>query len=109
MFEGRQTYAVAIQDMIRLIKRNGKRMLPKEDFDKLQEWAGREFKEDDINISLWRYINDDGETEVYIKTGHKACTALLYLVLNNQGEPAKIANPKELTKAQKVFAAGPHL
>lgn len=60
-------------------------MLPKSDFDDLQKIASREFDEDNIKIGLWRYINDNNETELYLKTGNDACTALMYLVLNNQG------------------------
>jgi len=39
MFEGRQTQIAPIKDMLRLVNRNGKRMLPKGDFDDLQKWA----------------------------------------------------------------------
>ena len=103
MFEGRQTQIAPIKDMLRLVNRNGKRMLPKGDFDDLQKWATQQF--DNIIISLWRYINDDGETELYLKTGNDACTALMYLVLNNQGERAHIKNPKDIDATKCIFTA----
>jgi hypothetical protein len=36
MFDGRQVSVVPIKDMIQLVRRNGKKMLPKGDFDRLQ-------------------------------------------------------------------------
>ena len=58
MFDGKQTMILPISEMIHLIKRNGKKMLPKSDFDKLQDWSqaiyGRPSK-----LGLWRYVNEE--------------------------------------------------
>ena len=59
MFDGKQTLIVPIPDMILLLQRNGKRMLPKADFDKLQNWAEKEFRDEEIQLSLWRCLNEE--------------------------------------------------
>ena len=58
MFEGRQTVVADIPEMIHLLQRNGKRMLPKADFDRYQEWT-REIKNCRVELSLWRYVNEE--------------------------------------------------
>ena len=98
--------AVPITDMIHLINRSGKRMLPKADFDKLHGWT-QEVKSSNAQLSLWRYLNNDNESEIYLKTQSKACTALLYLVLNFSEEKVKLRNPKDIEKAQCVINAKP--
>ena len=81
--EDRQVIVVAITEMIKLADRSGKRMLPKADLDALQNWATNEFKGKNLKVSLFKYTNEQGETEIYIRTGHHACNLLLYLVLNH--------------------------
>ena len=57
-FNGRKVIFVTISEMIKLTKRNGRNMFPKDDFDSLQTWADFEFKDEKITLSLWSYINE---------------------------------------------------
>ena len=54
-------------------------------------------------MSLWKYVTEKGEAEIFIKTGHKAASVLIYLLLNHFGEKAIMKNPKNMDSAICFF------
>jgi hypothetical protein len=95
---------VFITDLIRLTERTRRKSLPQSDQDALQSWASNEFKGQNLSLKLYDYTNEKGESELYLQVTngegkvHRACTLLLYLVLNHHNEKAILRNPKDINK-----------
>ena len=58
----------------------------------LQDWVDKTFGPNMANLRLWTVNNPDGPKDIYIKTEHKACNVLLYLVLNHNYQKAVLKN-----------------
>ena len=72
------------------------------DLPELELWVHRVLGPSSSKISFFTSINSHGLDEIYIKTGHKACTVLLYLVLNHNRMKAALKNPQGPTKKIKI-------
>jgi hypothetical protein len=47
---------------------------------------------------MWKYLNQKGETEIYLETGSRASSFFIYLIVSHNGERAIFKNPKDIDK-----------
>ena len=67
----------------------------------MQGWIGKRFPAFKNTLEMFLFTNDDGEKELFVRTGDKLATMLVYYVLHHAGEKMIFKNPKHFESMPK--------
>lgn len=73
---------------------------PKADFDFLNEWLRKEFKEG--VLEYWIFDSEDGRKEHYLRTGNSLSLVFIYYVLHKYNEKGLLKNPSLKSQEDKA-------